>query len=204
MSSETFLIGLALVHVVAAAIVISQRSLNYFIGYVALSLLTTLALLFVSPIIGVLKLVLWLFAIQYFVRLFNSLTILGNNIEVSLNAIRVALTRRQHIIPRMERYVGGYAHHERQTFRQTIQARGGAARNLLALVEAYPTLRANQTFQSLLAELVEAENQVYARRISFNEAIRAYNTHLLQFPNVIVAGAMGFAKRDYETLEQNL
>lgn len=83
-------------------------------------------------------------------------------------------------------------------------AAGGAAKNLLILAESYPALRASQTFQGLLAELVDAENQVYARRIAFNEAIRAFNTQLGQFPNVIVGRAMGFASRSYETAEQNL
>jgi LemA protein len=104
----------------------------------------------------------------------------------------------------MERYVANYARHEQTTFRQTVQARGGGARNLLALVESYPALRASQTFQALLAELVDAENQVYARRIAFNEGIRAFNTELGRFPNVILGRAMGFATRSYETVEQNL
>ena len=104
----------------------------------------------------------------------------------------------------MERYVAGYARHERETFRQTIQARGGAARNLLVLAENYPALCASQTFQGLLGELVEAENQVYARRIAFNEAIRAFNTELGRFPNVILGRAMGFAGRSYETIEEPL
>jgi LemA protein len=184
--------------------VIWQRDISFFIIYVALSFVTGLILLKVSPVLGILKLIVWFFALQYFIRLFNRLTVLANAIDLSLGGIRVALTRRQHILPRMERYVGGYARHERETFRQTVQARGGAARNLLVLVESYPALRASQTFQGLLAELVDAENQVYAGRIAFNEAIRSFNVELAQFPNVLIGRAMGFARRSYETVEQNL
>ena len=204
MNPQPVLIAIALLNLAAAAVVITERNRNLFIGYVAFSLLTGLVLLYVSPVLGVLKLIIWFLALQFSIRLFNRLTILANNIDVSLGAIRVALTRRQHILPRMERYVNNYASHERNTFRQTVQARGGAARNLLVLAESYPALRASQTFQGLLAELVDAENQVYAGRIAFNEAIRAFNTQLGQFPNVIVGRAMGFARRSYETAEQNL
>ncbi|MCX6925900.1 MAG: LemA family protein [Verrucomicrobia bacterium] len=58
--------------------------------------------------------------------------------------------------------------------------------------------------ERVLQALADAENQVYARRIAFNEAIRAFNTQLRQFPNDIVGRAMGFASRSYETVEQNL
>jgi LemA protein len=204
MSKEFLVAAILLLNVALAATAVVQRDRALFIAYVALSFGTGVLLLFISPVVAILKLVIWFFALQYFMRLFNRLTVLANTIDVSLGAIRVALTRRQHILPRMERYVAGYARHERETFRQTIQARGGAARNLLVLAESYPALRASQTFQGLLAELVDAENQVYARRIAFNEAIRAFNTQLGQFPNVIVGRAMGFASRDYETPEQTL
>jgi len=204
MNPESLIIFVALLHVAAAAIVIVQRNRILFIGYVAFSFFTGLILLYISPVLGILKLTVWFFALQYFTRLFNRLTVLANTIDLSIGAVRVALTRRQHILPRMERYVSGYARHERETFRQTIQARGGAARNLLVLAESYPALRASETFQGLLAELVDAENQVYARRLAFTEAIRGFNTELGQFPNVIVGRAMGFASRSYETVEQNL
>ena len=204
MNTETLLLGMFLFQLATATLVLWQRDITFFIVYVALSFLTGLILLKVSPVLGILKLVVWFFAFQYFIRLFNRLTVLANAIDLSLGAIRVALTRRQHILPRMERYVNAYATHERNTFRQTVQARGGAARNLLVLAESYPALRASQTFQGLLAELVDAENQVYSGRMAFNEAIRAFNTHLGQFPNVIIGRAMGFARRSYETAEQNL
>ena len=193
-----------LLHLAAAAVVISQRNRNVFIAYVALSFLAGILLLWVSPALAVLKLVVWFFALQYFIRLYNTLTVFANNIDVALNSVRVAVTRREHVLPRMERYVANYTRHKRETFRQTTQARGGAARNLLALAESYPAPRASQTFQGLLAELVDAENQVYARRIAFNESVRAFNTYLRQFPNVVAGRAMGFASRSYDTQEQNL
>ena len=204
MNTETLILGMFLFQLATAALVIWQRDLHLFIAYVALTFLTGLILLKFSPVLGILKLSVWFFALQYFIRLFNSLTVLANAIDLSLGGIRVALTRRQHILPRMERYVNNYAAHERNTFRQTVHARGGAARNLLVLAENYPALRASHTFQGLLTELVDAENQVYAGRIAFNEAIRAFNTHLGQFPNVIIGRAMGFTHRSYETVEQNL
>ncbi len=201
MSTE-LLVGYFLLHLAAATVVITQRNRSLFVVCVAVSFLTSVALLFCVPGLGVLMIVFWLFAFGYFTRLYNELTFFTNNIDVALNAVRAAITRRQHVIPRMEAYVGGYARHERETFRQTSQARGGAARSLLVLAESYPALRASQTFQTLLAELVDAENQVYARRIAFNETIREYNTRLQRFPNVVVGRAMGFGTRDYQRPEQ--
>jgi LemA protein len=193
-----------LLNVALAVMAVIWRDRALFITYALVSLCTGIGLLFLSPIFGVLKLAAWFITLRYCISLYNVLITLANAIDLALGGIRVALTRRQHILPRMERYVANYARHEQTTFRQTVQARGGGARNLLALVESYPALRASQTFQALLAELVDAENQVYARRIAFNEGIRAFNTELGRFPNVILGRAMGFATRSYETVEQNL
>src|SRR5260221_2809092 len=202
--NASYLLAIMLLQLAAAAIVITQRNRGFFIAYVALSFLTGVLLLFIYPVLAVLKLAVWFFALQYSIRLYNALTILANNIDVALNSIGFALPRRQHILPRMASHVDRYARHERETFRQTVQARGGAARNLLVLAESYPALRASETFQALLTELVDAEHHVYAQRIAFNESTRAYNTQLLQFPDVVIGRAMGFASRSYETIEQNL
>jgi LemA protein len=201
-SNELFLVAFIMVHLAFAAFVIIQGNRTLAIAYVVLSLLTTIVLWSYFPVLAALRFILWVIALRYFITLYNTLVVFANNIDLAINGVRVAITRRLHILPRAERYVADYTRHERETFRETVQARGGA-RYLLALAERYPDLRASRTFQTLLAELVDAENQVYGRRIAFNESVRAYNAYLAQFPNVLVGRAMGFRKREYDTPEQH-
>ena len=66
----------------------------------------------------------------------------------------------------------------------------GALRQLFALSEAYPDLKANQNFQQLQAELSDIENKIAAARRFFNNAVQEYNTGIQQFPAVLMAGAL--------------
>jgi LemA protein len=112
--------------------------------------------------------------------------------------------------------VKGYAAHERGTLEAVIQARNaaiaapgveqkvaaenmlsGALRQLFALSESYPDLKANQNFQQLQAELSDIENKLAASRRFFNSAVQEYNTGIQQFPAAIFAGMFGFAQRPF-------
>jgi LemA protein len=85
----------------------------------------------------------------------------------------------------------------------------GALRQLFALSEAYPDLKANQNFQQLQSELSDIENKLAAARRFFNNAVQEYNTGIQQFPAVLLAGSLGFTPKEFfdvgeerKTLEQ--
>ena len=110
----------------------------------------------------------------------------------------------------------GYASHETDTLENVIKARqaaivapnvkelagaenmlSGALRQLFALSEAYPDLKANQNFLSLQNELSDLENKIAAARRFFNNAVAEFNTAIEQFPAVLMANMFGFSKRDF-------
>ena len=70
-------------------------------------------------------------------------------------------------------------------------------RQLFALSEAYPDLKANTNFQQLQAELTDIENKLAAARRFFNNAVAEFNAAIQQFPAVLLAGAMGFRERTF-------
>ena len=79
---------------------------------------------------------------------------------------------------------------------------GGALRQLFALAEAYPDLKANQNFLQLQSELADLENKIAASRRFFNNAVQEYNTSIEQFPAVLIARNMGFQSREFFELDE--
>jgi len=73
----------------------------------------------------------------------------------------------------------------------------GALRQLFALAEAYPDLKANQNFQQLQTELSDIENKLAAARRFFNNAVQEYNTGIQQFPAALFAASFGFTPREF-------
>jgi LemA protein len=73
----------------------------------------------------------------------------------------------------------------------------GALRQLFALAEAYPDLKANQNFMQLQSELADLENKIAAARRFFNNAVQEYNTGIQQFPAVLAAGPLGFTHKEF-------
>jgi LemA protein len=73
----------------------------------------------------------------------------------------------------------------------------GALRQLFALSEAYPDLKANTNFQQLQAELADLENKIAASRRFFNNAVQEYNTGIQRFPAALFATSFGFAPKEY-------
>ena len=147
---------------------------------------------------------------------YNRLVALRQRVDQSFADIDVQLKQRHDLIPNLVETVKGYATHERGTLEAVVQARNaamaapgieqkvaaenvltGALRQLFALSESYPDLKANQNFQQLQAELSDIENKLAASRRFFNNAVQEYNTGIQQFPASLFAGTFGFQPRTF-------
>src|SRR6202051_2222723 len=126
---------------------------------------------------------------------YNRLVALSQRVGHAFADIDVQLKQRHDLIPNLVETVKGYAAHERGTLDEVVKARNaavtaqgpaqqaaaenmlsGALRQLFALSEAYPDLKANANFQQLQAELADLENKIAASRRFFNNAVQEYNT----------------------------
>jgi LemA protein len=157
-------------------------------------------------------LVLWI------IMLYNGLVAMRQRVNQSFADIDVQLRQRHDLVPNLVETVKGYAAHERGTLEAVVQARNaavaaqsagpaqqavaenmlsGALRQLFALSEAYPDLKANQNFQQLQAELTDIENKIAAARRFFNNSVQEYNTGIQQFPAVLIAGSFGFTPKEF-------
>jgi LemA protein len=130
--------------------------------------------------------------------------------------IDVQLKRRHDLIPSLVAAVRGHAGYEKGTLESVVQARNRAAsaggpaaagaaegdlatsvRQIFALAEAYPDLKAAESFLSLQRSLTEIEDHIQASRRYYNAVVRDFNTKIAQFPSNLVAGALGFRPREF-------
>jgi LemA protein len=157
------------------------------------------------------------------ILIYNGLVKLRNQVDEAWNQISVQLKRRHDLIPNLVSAVKGYMEFEQETLTRVIEARnaavtasaagagaaGGAEnfltaalRQLFALVENYPDLKANQNVMQLQEELTTTENQIGFARQHYNATVRELNTSVQTFPNVLIAGALGFKEREYFQIEE--
>ena len=158
-----------------------------------------LALLVIAVLVGVA------------VGLYNSLVGLRNQVGGAWAQIDVQLKRRHDLIPNLVSAVQGYMQHERELFARITAARARALSatgagavgeaegaltqavgGLIAVMERYPDLKANQNVLALQEELVTTENRVGFARQLYNDLVARYNTRRESFPQNLVAGALGF------------
>jgi LemA protein len=167
-------------------------------------------------VLAAVALVVW-----FAVATYNRLVGLRQRSEASWSDIDVQLKRRTDLVPNLVETVKGYAAHERQTLEQVMRARGaavaavtpearaqaenqltGALRQLFALAEAYPELKANRNFQALHHSLNEIEAAVQDARRYYNAVVRDLNTTIESFPSNVIASFFRFARRAYFELER--
>src|SRR5581483_10316072 len=150
------------------------------------------------------------------ISIYNGLVTLRQRVNQAFSDIDVQLKQRHDLIPNLVETVKGYAAHERGTLEEVVKARNtamtaqgpaqqaaaenmlsGALRQLFAVAEAYPDLKASATFQQLEAELTDLENKIAASRRFFNNAVQEYNTGIQRFPAALFASSFGFAPKNF-------
>ncbi len=148
--------------------------------------------------------------------LYNSLVGLRNQVKNAWAQIDVQLKRRHDLIPNLVEAVKGYMTHEREVFQRVSEARAramtasGAAQagaaegqlsqavsGLLAVMERYPDLKANQNVLALQEELVHTENRIGFARQLYNDMTARYNTRQQTFPLNLVAASLGFQPAEF-------
>ena len=162
-------------------------------------------------------------AVLFFIFAFNGAVRLRNRVDSAWSQISVQLQRRHDLIPNLIETVKGYAAHESSTLEAVTAARTnavqaqqagpaqqaqaenvltGALRQLFALSESYPDLKANQNFLSLQGELSDTENKIQAARRFYNGNVRDLNTALQVFPGNLIASIFHFESQKFFELDE--
>mgnify|MGYP001072841052 CR=1 FL=1 len=162
--------------------------------------------------------------IAWLVAIYNKLVSLKEQFKNAFAQIEVQLKRRHDLIPNLVETAKGYMSHERETLEAVIAARNqavsgldsasgnpgdpqamqnlgaaegaltGAMGRLMAVMEAYPDLKANENMMKLQEEITTTENKVAFARQAFNDGVTRYNIHRKSFPTVVVAPLFGHGK----------
>lgn len=157
-------------------------------------------------ILGILAVLLLFVLVAY-----NSLVMLRNKVKEAFATMDVSLKKRYDLIPALVEVVKGYAGHEAQTLEKVTQMRGVAAGNndlngqiasevrigdtlktLFAVVEAYPDLKANNSFLTLQQQLSQMEDEIALSRRYYNGSVREYNNRCQVFPYNLIASLFNF------------
>lgn len=170
----------------------------------------------VYVLLGLIAVVLIWVAVTY-----NTLVRLKQHCRESWSGIDTELRRRYDLIPNLVETVKGYAAHEREVLERVIQARSRAAastgspesqardenalvgslRQLFAVSERYPNLKASGNFLALQAELANTEDRIQAARRFYNANVRDLNTRIDVFPSNLIARTFGFGKEEFFEIE---
>ncbi|MEO0280998.1 MAG: LemA family protein [candidate division WOR-3 bacterium] len=154
-----------------------------------------------------------IFILILFVILYNDLIFLKNRIFQSLSNIDVLLKQRNDELTNLVEVVKGYASYEQETLKKVIKIRSGYSddmeisekskfdevvrnetKNLFALAEKYPELKANENFLNLQKRITTIENHIADRRETYNWCVTNFNTKIEQFPYNIISSVLGFKK----------
>ena len=164
-------------------------------------------------IIGIVVVLLFLF-----IAIYNGLVRRRNQVKNAWAQIDVQLKRRYDLIPNLMETVKGYMKHERETLEAVTKARNlaqnltsagagergkaegelsSALARLLAVVENYPDLKANQNFLALQEELTSTENKISFSRQYYNDSVLRYNNQTQMFPSNVIASITGFKASEF-------
>lgn len=162
---------------------------------------------------------------------YNTLVEMQEGVNSAWSQVENQYQRRADLIPNLVNTVKGYAAHEQEVFTAVTDARSrvgqvqlsaedledpvkfqqfqeaqqqlsGALSRLLAVVENYPQLKANENFLQLQSQLEGTENRIAVERRRFNEAVQQYNTKIRSFPTLITAKIFGFDEKQYFTARE--
>jgi LemA protein len=156
---------------------------------------------------------------------YNGLQVMDETVTSSWAQVENQLQRRNDLIPNLVNTVKGYASHEKEIFTNIADARAklaGAVKNgnvagvnkanaefsgslsrLLAVVENYPNLKANQNFIALQDELAGTENRIAVSRKDYNDSVKILNSKIRTFPTAIIAGVASIKAREYFEVEES-
>ncbi|MGH7564746.1 MAG: LemA family protein [Gemmatimonadota bacterium] len=166
-------------------------------------------------VIGAIALALVVLVVGWLAWTYNRLIGLRNRLKAAWGDVDALLKRRADLIPNLVEAVRGYMGHEERTLSRVTTARANALmaggtpdntagrahaenlltsgmRQLFAVVEDYPDLKASETFLELQRQLAETENDIASGRRYYNAVVRDFNTLRETFPNLLIAGPLGF------------
>jgi LemA protein len=152
---------------------------------------------------------------------FNALVRMRNECDQAFADIDVELKRRHDLIPNLIETVKGYAGHERQVLENVTEARsravsasgpeaqaradsalGGALRQLFAVAENYPELKADRNFRELQGELADTEDRIESARQFYNASVREMNVSVESFPSSVIARLTNMPRREFFELAE--
>ncbi|NUN11784.1 LemA family protein [Candidatus Micrarchaeota archaeon] len=154
--------------------------------------------------------------VLFFVLVYNHLITARNSVDHSWSQIDVQLKKRSDLIPNLIQIVKKYLKHEEKVFTKVTEARSklinaekivekananeeltSSLKKVFAVAEAYPKLRATENFKELQLTLSAVEEKIAYSRQFYNEAVLYYNTAIQLFPNNLIAGLLGFTRREF-------
>lgn len=158
----------------------------------------------------------------YFGVTYNSLVKLNNIVKEAFSTMDVYLKKRWDLIPNIVEVVKGYAKHEKTILKEIVELRNNiydkmstnekvdinnklsqGINKLMAIVEAFPELKANENFKDLSKQLTKIEDDIANSRKYYNGAIRIFNNKIQMFPSNIVAGILGFKEQKMFEANEN-
>ncbi len=156
-------------------------------------------------------------AVFYFISIYNNLVTLKHNVAKAWANIDVLLKQRHDELPKLVEVCKQYMQYEQETLEKVMRARASVAQaresgdvaalgpaeqqlrlglgNLFAVAEAYPDLKANESFQHLQQRISGLENAIADRREFYNESVNVNNVRIEQFPDVMVARMFNFVAK---------
>ena len=169
-----------------------------------------------GTVVLIVLLVVIVVLILWVVGIYNRLVGLRNRFKNAFAQIDVQLKRRYDLIPNLVEAVKDYMGFEQDVLTRVTEARSraaaatgpadqaraenvltGALRQLFAVVENYPQLKANENVMRLQEELTGTEDRISSARQFYNENVRVYNTRVQTFPTALIAGVLGFKAREF-------